>query len=87
MMRRLCSISWQAHDVAVKDVAVLADGDLEIEAGIGGVGLALADVVGDAAAPQVGAGDAVFDRHCSLVMTPTSLVRLMKMTFLVTRLS
>ena len=29
--------------------------------GIGGIGLAFADIVGDAAAPEVGAGDAVFD--------------------------
>ena len=40
---------------------LVADGNLEIEGRVGGVGLALADIVGDAAAPQGGAGEAVLD--------------------------
>src|SRR2546423_1341467 len=62
-MRRLSHL-FEADEVSVVRVAVLADGNLEVHVGVGGVGPRLAYVPGDAGASKRGAGKS--DGDCVL---------------------
>ena len=53
---------FHADIVSVPAVAVCADGDAEVEFVVYGVGFGYADVFGDAACAQGGAGDAEVER-------------------------
>ena len=58
MMRTDWRISSMRHKIAVVAVAVLADGDVEIELGVALVGLRLAQIPGGAGAAHHDAGEA-----------------------------
>ena len=79
-------ISSTRHQIAVVAIAVLADGNLEIQLVVALVGLAAAQVPGDARAAQHHAGEAPVERVLLRLTTPISTLRCLKMRLSVTRL-